>query len=481
MSRSEARVLALRPGAAPLARQLARAAGAAGPELLVPRVAEKLKTCLLDFLACAFEARPLPWSRQALSVIRPTQQGAGVIGVPGLTSPGDAAFANGTLGHGLVREDMHAASIGHHGVVVWPALLALAQCGAGAGRPVAGGDFLLAALVGYEAAARLGRALIDAELARLHRPTGLVSPLGAALGGGLLVGLGEDALTSALALAANCSAGLNAWPHWGGSDMYFHPGFAARSAVTCVELAAAGAYGSEGALDGEGGWFAAYRRGPAPTGIALFPDGEAEILAVYNKPVPACNFAQTASQAALHVAREVGGSRGPVRAVAIRVPAAAARYPGCDFTGPFERALQAKMSIQFCVAAALARGCVEEANYADLEDPEILRLVGLSRLIVDEALTARFPAEQGAEVEVTFAEGGPLTHRLDDVVPATPGEVRARFRAAATAAVGGRRAAELEALVDGLESTGDAGRLVALCLPPDAGAPGPSGARRQAR
>ena len=31
------------------------------------------------------------------------------------------------------------------------------------------------------------------------------------------------------------------------------------------------------------------------------------------------------------------------------------RYPGCDFAGPFQRALQAKMSIQFGVAAALQR------------------------------------------------------------------------------------------------------------------------------
>ena len=31
------------------------------------------------------------------------------------------------MGHGLVREDMHAASICHHGVVIWPTLLALSE------------------------------------------------------------------------------------------------------------------------------------------------------------------------------------------------------------------------------------------------------------------------------------------------------------------------------------------------------------------
>ena len=38
------------------------------------------------------------------------------------------------------------------------------------------------------------------------------------------------------------------------------------------------------------------------------------------------------------------------------------RYPGCDFAGPFQRALQAKMSIQFGVAAALQRKAIAEEN-----------------------------------------------------------------------------------------------------------------------
>ena len=39
------------------------------------------------------------------------------------------------------------------------------------------------------------------------------------------------------------------------------------------------------------------------------------------------------------------------------------RYPGCDFAGPFQRALQAKMSIQFGVAATLQRRAIAEENY----------------------------------------------------------------------------------------------------------------------
>ena len=77
--------------------------------------------------------RDHPWSRQAIGIARGIENGATIIGTSRLSTPGDAAFANATLGHGLVREDMHAASICHHGVVIWPTLLALV--GTNAARP----------------------------------------------------------------------------------------------------------------------------------------------------------------------------------------------------------------------------------------------------------------------------------------------------------------------------------------------------------
>src|SRR5262245_8505182 len=264
----------------PLARQLARSALAVTLADLPADAVAKAKDCLLDFLACAFEARNLPWSRQAVATARAVDGGASIIAGSTTVSPADAAFANGALGHGLVREDMHAASICHHGVVIWPTLLALAQR-----TPTSGAALLVAAVVGYEAGGRIGRALLTGNLARLYRPTGLVSPLAAAFAGATLLRLDDGAATTAVSIAANTSSGLNQWPHTGGSEMYFHPAFAARNAVTAVELAELGAYASEDILEGDAGLFAAFRRRPAPGDIALFAGGQPEILSVYNKPV----------------------------------------------------------------------------------------------------------------------------------------------------------------------------------------------------
>ncbi|MEJ1974846.1 MAG: MmgE/PrpD family protein [Acetobacteraceae bacterium] len=437
----------------PLARQMAESVRLPRQ----PNAAEtaKVKTCLLDLIACAIEARDLPWGRQAIALANPARPGAQIIGAPIRATPGDAAFANAVMGHGLVREDMHAGAISHLGVVVLPVLLALSQT-----RPTSGARFIAAAIAGYEAGAQLGRALFTTQLARLFRPTGITGPIGAAAAGAVLLGLDAAQTTSAIGLAANTVAGLNEWPHTGGSEMFFHPGFAARNALTCIQLAAQGAQASDTALDGEAGLFAAYRRDDIRPAIALF-SGPAEILAVYNKPVPACNFAQTACQAALLIAREEQAPVASITAIHILVPRAAARYPGCDSTGPFDRLLQAKMSIQFGVAAALLRGAVEESNYALPADPALLRLLALTTLQEDPAFTAAFPAHQGATVEVSF--GGRVARRsLDDVVPATPDEVSARCRRAAAAAFGPARADAIINYVARLEDAPDIGPLAPL-------------------
>ena len=101
---------------------------------LDPVAMEKARVCLLDLIGVAAQAHDLPWSRQA------------------------AAFANATMAHGLVQEDMHTPSVSHIGVVVWPTLLALAEH-----ERVTGRELIAAGIVGYQAMGRLGQALITKE------------------------------------------------------------------------------------------------------------------------------------------------------------------------------------------------------------------------------------------------------------------------------------------------------------------------------
>lgn len=340
---------------------------------------------------------------------------------------------------------MHTGSVSHLGIVIFPALLALAQT-----RKVTGRDFIAGAVCGYEIGASVGRALMDQETVRIFRPTGITGPLGAAIAGSVMLGFTEDAGVSAVGLAANATVGLNEWPASGADDMFFHAGFAARNAVTAVELAELGAFASETALDGSAGLFAALRRLDRVEIVTPFA-GDLEIFSVYHKPAPACNYAQTACQAAL----DIGVDSRDITAVQVKCTAAAINYPGCNAAGPFQRVLQAKMSIYFCVAATLARRSIEERNYRLLDDPEIARLITITKLEEDPEFTQAYPRVQGAEVIVTLRNGKVLRKKMSDLVPATPDQIRARFRSAAGAA-----ATSMEQAVDNLDQLEDVGSIL---------------------
>lgn len=441
------------------ARRLVRYALRLRAAALPDPVVEKVELCVMDMLACSLTARDLPWSRQAVSWVRGLGAvgEATVIGANLRTAPSEAAFANAVQAHGLVREDMHTPSVTHAGVVVLPTALAIAEA-----RHASGPELMAAVVAGYQAMGRLGRVVIDSETARVFRPTGLLGPVGGALAAARLLALDEDAGVNALGLAGNLAAGLNEWAHTGASEMFFQPGFAARNGVAAATLAAGGATASETILDGRAGMIAAFGGAARAARLSQDPGDDFEILAVYHKPAPACNYVQTPCQAALElVTRNAIDSR-QVDSVQVLTFPAALTYPGCDHAGPFRSMLQAKMSLQFSVASVLARRELVEGNFRRLDDPEIRRIAARVELSTDPEFTAGYPGRQGAEVRVRLVSGQVLRQRLGDLRPVEPTEVRARFRAAAAQAFGDQRAGEIEETVRTLRQLDDVARLMTL-------------------
>jgi 2-methylcitrate dehydratase PrpD len=427
----------------------------------------KAKLCLADFLACALESRSLPWCREAIAIACRAESNAAARTIVGVATPvtmPDAAFANAVLGHGLVRDDMHLGAVSHLSVTVVPIVLALAEK-----TNSSGAELLEAIVAGYEAGGKLGRAVLDVEVSRIFRPTGIVGPFAAAAAGARLLGLEEEAFANALSLAANTCAGFNEWAATGGSEMFFQPGFAARSALTSIELARAGAFASPSAIEGPAGLLAAYGKAGAPVALP-FDDARSEIQAVFFKEVPACNFAQSPAQAARGLRLEHELDPGKIRRVVASVSYAAANYPGCDAAGPFARILQAKMSIQYNVAAALCTGHFDEQNYDPGRHADIAALARRVSLEIDDELTRAFPARQGAVVRVETTEGSRLTHRVDDVAPASNELVGRRLAAAAAACLGEARRDALVQALAGLEQSPDVSALFDQ-LRPEASSP----------
>jgi 2-methylcitrate dehydratase PrpD len=118
------------------------------------------------------------------------------------------------------------------------------------------------------------------------------------------------------------------------------------------------------------------------------------------------------------------------------------------------------MSIQYCVAATLSRGSIEEANYRLLQDPEVHRLIGVTTLEEDQGFTDSYPRIQGAQVSVTLHNGERKTRRLPDVIPATPEAIRQRFRCSTTNVLGASTSARIEETVEEIETLSD---VAVLC------------------
>ena len=81
----------------------------------------------------------------------------------------------------------------------------------------------------------------------------------------------------------------------------------------------------------------------------------------------------------------------------------------------------------------------------------------VTRLEIDEAMTAAYPDRQGGEV-ISHQVGGAIHRsRLDNVINATT--VRSRFRSAVEKAFGAARAETIERAINELERSADAGEL----------------------
>jgi 2-methylcitrate dehydratase PrpD len=111
------------------------------------------------------------------------------------------------------------------------------------------------------------------------------------------------------------------------------------------------------------------------------------------------------------------------------------------------------MSIHYCVAATLAQGKIAESNYHLLDDPEVMGLISVMTLESGDDFTSSYPAKQGAEVTLTLWSGETQTSRLEDVIPASPDEIRQRFRSVCESA------RTIENFIDDLENQEDAGLL----------------------
>jgi 2-methylcitrate dehydratase PrpD len=174
--------------------------------------AERYRTALLDWLACAAGGRDEPAAQAARAL-------------------GDRVTFAGTAGHVLDFDDTYLPGIAHLSAPTAPAALVVA-----AERGLDAGAALDAYAAGFEAMGALARAGHPALYDRHWHPTALCGGVGAAVAAAALLGVPRD---EAVALALLRASGLRA--AFGSHGKSLQVGLAASSGVEAARLAAAGA------------------------------------------------------------------------------------------------------------------------------------------------------------------------------------------------------------------------------------------------
>jgi 2-methylcitrate dehydratase PrpD len=322
-----------------------------------------------------------------------------VLGTPLRTGAVWAALANGVAAHAHDFDDTNFAMMGHPSAPVLAAALA-----AGEAAMVDGPGLLHAFLLGFEVEVALGEAINPEHYERGWHATGTFGTFGATAAAARLLDLDVPATATALGLAASQASGLK--ENFGTMTKPFHAGHAARSGVLAALLARQGFTSSRAALDGAQGFLAVYGTGPSAS-IAFDRLGSPwQILrtGIAVKPYPCCALTHSAIDALLELRAAHRLDPAAVREVEVAV---APVVPTVLIHPDPSTELEAKFSMQYCAAAALAKGTVAIDTFepAALTDPEIRTLMGRTRMIVDPAVGESKATSAWSRVRVTLADG----------------------------------------------------------------------------
>jgi aconitate decarboxylase len=416
------------------------------------------KVFIADSLGVGIAGAAAPWRREVLDMAAASGGHAeATVWGSGRRLPfGQAAMVNGYQMHALEFDCVHEGAVVHAMSAVLPCLLGWAERDGG----ITGERLLRAVVCGIDVAVALG--LSSRAPMRFFRPANC-SGFGAVAGLAVLAGLDEARTRDALGIYYGQCAGTMQAHIEASPQLAMQMGFAARGAVTAVDLARRGMPGPRAPISGPFGYFALFDGAADPTPFDAL--GRAwRICELSHKPFPSGRATHGGIDGLHQLIAALGIGAASVRAGRFVVPPLTHRLVARP---PIESmsVAYARLCLGYVGAVCLRRGTVglDDFSAEALADPGTLALA--CRLSVIEGGNPDPNALAPVRVELDLADAGTVAVDVRDVAgsPARPlSAVDARAKFAACCGAVPDQGASLWSAAMALETLDDAASLAAF-------------------
>ena len=436
-------------------------------------VAELGKKSILDGLGlalCGSVAESGNLSRAYVKSLGLSRGDATVIGSPMKVSPRFAAFVNGIGIHAddyddtqlAVAEDRVYGLLTHPTAPALSAALAMAET-----RKTSGSDLMAAYHAGVEVECKVAEAIAPRHYDEGFHSTGTCGALGAAAAAAKVAGLNVETTLRALGIAASEAAGLR--ENFGTMTKPFHAGRAAESGVVAADLAALGWTAADQILEAPRGFFRAAGGGYDPKAIQhkLANPWTFRTPGISIKPHPSGSLTHPGMTEMARLIRMHGIKPAQVERVEVGTNR---NMPNALIHHQPKTGLEAKFSMEFCMAVLLLYGKAGLAEFADEvpNRPEVREMIARVHFGVHPEAEAAGYNKMTTILEIRLKDGKSITGRADfargsPANPMTFEEVAAKFHDCAAFAKWPREKAKSAVdLVRRFENVADVRTLTAL-------------------
>lgn len=367
----------------------------------------------------------------------------------GASHAAHAALAGGMLVNAADFDDTHKRALVHVGSVVVPAALAACEASNCDGR-----SLIESIVAGYEVAARVGMAVMPSHY-QYWQSTATNGTFGAAASAAKAMGLDAAGVGTSFGFAGTQAAGLLTYFESGDDTKSFHPGKAAFNGLLGAMFTQIGATAPPDIFGHSKGYLAVYSDNPKPECLTQGLGTTWEILENGFKPYPSILASHSPIGAALLLRAKSGLRPEDIESIAIHTYSTVkSHFSNKNVITP----LAARLSVPYCVAAALVDGEIGQAQFSErrFASKVVQDVLRNTEVVADADLNALYPEKFPARV-VVKSKGGKVFEETqyypkgDPKNPLSQSELEAKFRENAGACLSQRQTERVLHIIEKME------------------------------